>query len=42
MYQMSQRAQDPSAAHDQGHTFQRHEQGGVEVDAEGERDFEVG
>ncbi|KAI9842526.1 MAG: hypothetical protein M1838_003098 [Thelocarpon superellum] len=42
MYQMSQRGQDPSAGQDPAHTYQRHDGGEGDADAEGERDYEVG
>ena len=43
MYHVGQRPQDPSAPQGAGHQYQRHDGGGEgEVDAEGERDYEVG
>ncbi|KAI9741866.1 MAG: hypothetical protein M1834_000254 [Cirrosporium novae-zelandiae] len=42
MYQVGQRPQDPSAAQDPTHHYQRHDGGDVDADAEGERDYEVG
>lgn len=42
MYQVSQRAQDPSGGQNAGHQYQRHDGGDGDADAEGERDYEVG
>ncbi|MCJ1294661.1 hypothetical protein MMC34_006219 [Xylographa carneopallida] len=42
MYQVGQRGPDPSGGQDPGHHYQRHDGGEGDVDAEGERDYEVG
>ena len=42
MYHVAQRGQDPTGAQDPGHTYPRHDGGEGDVDADGERDYEVG
>jgi nuclear transcription factor Y, gamma len=42
MYQVNQRAADPSSAPDPSHHYQRHDGGEGDADAEGERDYELG
>ena len=42
MYQVGQRGQDHSGGQNPGHQYQRHDGGEGDVDAEGERDYEVG
>ncbi|KAL9022165.1 MAG: hypothetical protein Q9185_000679 [Variospora sp. 1 TL-2023] len=42
IYQVNQRSQDSSTGHDQSHHYQRHDGGEADVDAEGDRDYEVG
>ena len=51
MYQVNQRSQDPAGTQDSGghhhhhhhhHHYQRHDAGAGDVDAEGDRDYEVG
>ena len=41
IYQVNQRAQDPSGPQNTGHQYPRHEGGEGDADAEGDRDYEV-